>query len=90
MAEQQNHPLERRSAMLADALGKRVDLMATMMRPDNRPIFHQRLSEPDAVRFWRQHRFDDLGKAVMSSWTPDQILNLDTRLMQANEADGLG
>lgn len=83
-----DHPLERRADMLAQALTQRVDMMAAMMRPDDRQIFHQRLSEPSALQFWRKHRFDDMGQQIMSTWTPDQIIGLDQRLAQANEADG--
>lgn len=80
------HPLERRANALAEALTRRVDLLATMMRPNDRPIFHERLSEPKAMEFWQKHRYDDLGQNVMSTWTPDQILALDQRLMQARES----
>jgi hypothetical protein len=74
--------------MLAEAFTQRTDLLAAMMRPDDRQIFHQRLAEPKALEFWRKHRFDDLGQSVMSTWRPDQVVELDQRLAQANEADG--
>ena len=76
--------------MLADRLGKRGDLMANLMRPDGRALFSERVSEQDAIRFWRKHRFDELGQSVLSTWTPDQVLKLDQRLMQQNELDNRG
>lgn len=84
----QMHPMERRSKMLADALGKRISTMAALMRPDGRPIYHQRLNEQQALQFWRRHRFDDLGASVLSTWTPDQILQLDQVLQRASESEG--
>lgn len=84
------HPLERRAAMLAEKLNVRIDTMAALMRPDGRPVFHDRLPERDALAFWRKHRFDDMGKTVLSTWPADQVMKLDLRLAQANEADGLG
>lgn len=87
MADDQ-HPLERRTTALAEGLKERVHMLAGMMRPDGRQIFHTRLNDQKALEFWQKHRFDDLGKQVMSTWTPDQVLNLDTRLMQANQAEG--
>jgi hypothetical protein len=71
--------------MLADRLKGRVDLMANMMRPDGRPIFHERLSTEKAMQFWQAHRYDEMGQAVMSTWKPDQILQLDLKLAQRME-----
>lgn len=82
--------MERRAALLAQRLQGRIDLMANMMRPDGRALFSTRLSEQKALAFWNSHRFDELGQSVLSTWRPDQILKLDLRLAQANEADGLG
>ena len=76
------HPLERRATALADAFTKRVDLMASMMRPDNTPVFHTKLSDAKALDFWQKHRYDSLGQAVLSTWSPAQIMNLDTKLSQ--------
>lgn len=83
--------------MLAERLGQRIDLMAAMMRPDNRPVYHQRLSEPDAIRFWRAHLAtgpgggpDDIGRATLLTATPELRLDIERRMAQANEADGLG
>lgn len=82
------HPLEQRTTALAEGLKDRVHMLAQMMRPDGRQIFHQRLDEQRAIEFWQKHRFDDLGKQVMSTWTPDQVLQLDTRLMQVQQSEG--
>lgn len=84
----QEHPAEQRVASFAAALTSRVDMMAAMMRPDDRQLFHQRLSEPKAMQFWRKHRYDEMGQQVLSTWQPDQVLDLDRRLMQQTEADG--
>lgn len=81
----QQHPLERRAAALADAFTKRTDLMAQLMRPDGRAVFHERLPEQKALEFWQRHRYDDIGQNVLSTWTPDQVLQLDQRLMQASQ-----
>jgi hypothetical protein len=89
MADEQ-HPLERRAAMLGERFAKRVDLMANLMRPDGRALFSQRLPEQQALTFWRKHRNDELGQAVLSTWSPVQVLELDQRLMRANEANGTG
>lgn len=80
--------MERRANLLAERLKARVDLMANMMRPGGRAIFHTRKSEVEALKFWRAHRYDELGEKVLSTWRPDQILKLDLRLAQANESEG--
>ena len=83
------HPLERRANALAQQLQAWVNLMAAMMRPDGRALFSTRLSNQKALEFWQKHRFDDLGQSVLSTWSPDQILQLDQKLAQAHE-DGNG
>lgn len=90
LTAEDQHPLERRAQALAQGITSRVNMMASMMRPDGRPVFHTRLSDAKALDFWRKHRYDELGQSVISTWRPDQILDLDQRLSQANEADGLG
>lgn len=82
--------MERRAAALADALNKRVDLMAGLMRPEGRAVFHERKSEQQALEFWQRHRYDEMGQKVLSTWTPDQIIALDQRLMQAQQGDFQG
>ena len=85
------HPLERRAAALADAFSKRVDIMAGLMKPPGQPpIFHQRLPDQQALEFWQRHRYDDLGQSVLQTWAPDQVLDLDRRLMQAGGELGVG
>jgi hypothetical protein len=84
------HPMERRANALAEGFTKRVDLMAAMLRPDDRLLFHQRLSHADALQFWQKHRWDDKGQQIIATYTPDQILDLDRTLMQANESTGIG
>lgn len=85
MPRADQHPLERRATALAEALTRRVDTMAALMRPNGRQVFTQRLPEQQALEFFQRHRFDDLGQRVLSTWTPDQILDLDQRLMRAND-----
>lgn len=82
------HPMERRTNALADGLTARVDMLAAMMRPDGRQIYHTRQAEQKAIEFWQRNRFTDLGQQVMSTWTPDQIMDLDRRLMEANQMGG--
>jgi len=78
------HPMERRTNALAEGLSARIDMLAKMMRPDGRQIYHQVLPDQHAMEFWARNRFTDLGKQVLSTWTPDQIMALDQRLGQAN------
>lgn len=90
MAEGQQHPLERRTHALAGRLQQRVSMMANLMRPDGRALYHERKTEAEAMTFWRKHRFDELGQSVMSTWTPDQIMALDQRLMREDDGSALG
>ena len=88
MAEE--HLLERRVTALADAIRNRRQLLANALMPaSKRPLFTKQLSKPEALAFWQQHRFDDVGKQVLANMQPEDIMELDLALDSASEP-GIG
>lgn len=82
------HPMERRTDLIAQGLKDRVSMLADMMLPNGRRVYTTQLNDQKALEFWQKHRFDDMGKAVLATWSPSQVLQLDTRLMQAQQSEG--
>mgnify|MGYP001560637583 CR=1 len=80
------HIIERRVVALADAIRARRQLITNALLPSNqRPLFTKQLSKKDAMAFWQQHRFDDVGKQVSANMKPEDVMELDLALSQANE-----
>jgi len=85
------HLFERRADRLAGRLMARRDLLANALVPaGSRPPFTKQLSKPQALAWWGQHRFDDLGRQVLANMGPEDVLELDQALSQANEAAAWG
>jgi hypothetical protein len=75
------HRLERRAQALAGALLRSRDALRDgLAAPGERPAFNAQLSTPEAVRFWLDHRHDDLGAAKLATMSAEDILRLDTFL----------
>ena len=86
MAGNTENMLERRVASLSAAIQARRQLYADALRPKGqRPAFTQQLSRPEALAWWQQHRYDDLGKQVLANMQPDGVMELDLALSKANE-----
>lgn len=78
-----DYGVERRSNMLAEAMQRRVDMFAQQLRPaGQRPPFTQQLNEENALKFWRAHRYDDMGARVLQNMPPQSIAELDAALSQ--------
>jgi hypothetical protein len=84
------HPLERRAALLAGKLKGTQETIAAYLSPEGRQLFHQRLSKPEAIRWWRQHRHDPLGQEVLKSWQMSDVLELDLVLAQDERKEAFG
>lgn len=79
------HVMERRASLLANAIEHRVQVMADfLMPPGQPPVFSKRVSRREALAFWTKHRYDQIGAAVLSRWTPEQVMQLDAELAKAN------
>jgi len=87
MAEPQ-HPVERRTSLLASRLTEQVGLIREMLGP--RPLFSERLSKPEALAWWRAHRYDSLGARVLDTYKPEDVLGLDVEMGRVNEAEMMG
>lgn len=74
------HRLANRANMLAGRIAERKSLIREMVAPTGPAVFSQRLNQADALAFWEKNRNTDIGAAILSTWKPDQILELDTRL----------
>ncbi len=86
-----DHILERRSYMLAERIGSRIDTIRNAVAPEGtRPPFSEQLSKPEALRWWKEHFHDDLGQRVKANMTPEAQMELTQALSKANEADMTG
>lgn len=74
------HVMERRAAKLAGAIKHRIEVMVAFLAPDGRPIFTTKVSGAEALDFWRRHRTDEVGMALLQRMTPEQVMELDARL----------
>jgi hypothetical protein len=75
--------VERRARLLGEAMKQRATLFAEFLRPPGeRPPFTQLLQEPIALKFWREHRYDDIGARVLANMKPVDIAELDSALTQ--------
>ena len=88
MAEHE-HLIERRVSALADAILARKQLITSALMPvSQRPLFTKQLSKTEALSFWQEHRFDDIGQQVLANMQPEDVMELDLALSQANESVG--
>lgn len=88
---QAEHRLEKRSQLLAARIKERGQAIRdAVAAPGQRPPFHVALSKPDALAWWREHFDDDLGQSVLTSWTPDQVAELQVEMSRAARTDTLG
>ncbi len=70
--------------MLGDAIKQRVHTLATSMTPEGgRPPFTRRMTAAEALHWWLQHRYDQLGMALVQQMQPQQVAALDAWLAQA-------
>ena len=87
------HVIERRAALLADAIEHRVNILRDALAPPGkRPPFTKQLSKPAALRWWQLHRYDALGAQVISNMQPVDVMELDLALSQAvkqGESNGI-
>lgn len=74
------HVMERRAAKLAIAIEHRIKVMVEFLAPDGRPVFTKKVSGADALEFWRRHRTDETGMALLQRMTPEQVMELDAAL----------
>lgn len=80
--------MERRARKLADAIRHRIELLVDLMKePGRRPVFTKKMSEREALAWWRQHRNDELGMKVIANMRPEQTMALDRALSDQIEAE---
>ena len=85
MAEAE-HMIERRADLLAQKMQRRVQVLSQFLKPDGqRPPFTKQLNNEDAMRFWMQHRYDEIGAQVLQNLQPHDIAELDAALAQHHE-----
>jgi hypothetical protein len=82
------HRLETRAHLLAERLSHEKATIVEALRPEGkRTLFSKQLSKPEALKFWQQHRFDEIGAQVLARMSPSDVMELDAALTQANEAE---
>ena len=83
--------LELRARKLGDAINRRVDTIATGLRPPGqRPSFTTMLSQKDALSWWLKNWGNpDTGQKVLAQMDPSSQLELHAALSQHIESQGL-
>ena len=81
------HPVERRAKLLAGALQHRVEVVRTIL--GDRPPFTDRQTRREALAFWRKHRYDEIGQALVQRMKAEDILDLDRALTEEVEPDDM-
>ena len=77
------HPLERRSALLATRAVALRDALRDYIAPrGDRPPFTTHLPASQALDWWEQHIGDEYGKKLLDAMAPDQVMRLRTELGQ--------
>lgn len=83
------HTMDRRATLLAGRITQLKNTIRDMAAPPKgKPAFMERLSEADALAFWRAERHTPLGLTILARWQPWQVATLDARLSDAIEARG--
>mgnify|MGYP001607622587 CR=1 FL=1 len=73
--------LDIRAHHLAEAIVHRKALLVEMLRPlGTRPPFTEQRTTEEATEWWLKHRYDETGKAILGTYTPAQIAELDAFL----------
>ena len=73
--------MERRARLLADAIKHRIEVLLYLLKePGQRPVFTKKLSQREALAWWRAHRTDPLGMRLMATMSPGQIMDIDRAL----------
>jgi hypothetical protein len=78
--------MERVAHGIAEGAKRQVKVMRDAIAPSgSRLPFTEQLSQPDALNFWRLHRYDATGKHVLDTMNPNDIMELDLALAQRNQ-----
>lgn len=65
----QDHRLEKRARLLAQRMrGLSEGLAQQLSGPGDRALFAKRLTSAESLAWWREHRDDAYGKAVIQRW----------------------
>jgi hypothetical protein len=79
----EQHPLERRSALLRDrAVAQRDALRNYIAGPGERQPFTEHLPREQALDWWEQHIGDEFGKKLLDAMAPDRVMKLRAELGQ--------
>lgn len=82
-AKSSQHVLERRANLLSQKMTSRIsDLKLSLSAAQGRVPFHTVLAKSDALKWWSQHRYDDLGQKALAGLQPEAVMNLDAALAQ--------
>ncbi len=70
--------------MLSGAIKNRTEAIAYGITPKGSvPPFTEKKSDKETLQWWMQHRYDQIGLALVSRMTPAQVAELDAWLTQA-------
>lgn len=81
------HVMERYAERLAGKLSSHIDMLSDFIAPPGQRLpFTQQLSKRAALDFWKQHRYDEIGKPWLDRMDAQSVMELDNALSRANEA----
>jgi hypothetical protein len=88
----EQHPLERRSALLRDrAVAQRDALRDYIGGSGERAPFTEHLPKEAALDWWEQHIGDEYGKKLLEAMAPEKVMRLRAELgRRIAERRGLG
>lgn len=85
------HRLEKRARLLAMRLREQTEAFRDELGgPHERKPFHQQMGPTAALAWWQQHRYDELGMAVLQRYSVTDIAALDRALAEQQEAQQMG
>lgn len=77
------HRIDRRARLLAEAARHQIDVYKEMLRPvGGLPVGTDQITTDEAYEFWGKHRFDSIGRHILTDYTPAKIAELDAWLTQ--------
>ena len=77
--------LERRAQLLSTRIHERINAVtAALAPPGQRRPFTVEHTRSDALSWWQDNRYSDVGTRVLKGWAVEDIAELDSALSQYN------
>lgn len=74
---------DQRVDRLEELMEDRIQLYEIILQPPGtQPMLTNQLTSEKSLAFWRKHRFDAIGRTVLSAYSPMQVAELDAWLSE--------